>query len=72
MFVHFKSFLSCFVRELEQRGGGNTSPKPEQDRKEAEKTRLSSGDWRDSSIHVEDLKELRLSPGPDSHSSMDE
>ncbi|XP_037533352.1 centrosomal protein of 164 kDa [Nematolebias whitei] len=64
--------LNSRVRELEQNGGGNTSPKPEQDRKKAEKKRRSSSDWRDSSLHVEDLKEPSLSPGPDSHSSMDE
>ncbi|XP_013881469.1 centrosomal protein of 164 kDa isoform X2 [Austrofundulus limnaeus] len=57
--------------ELEQSKGGKTSPKAEQGRKKADKAVRLSSEWRDSSLHVEDLDEPSLSPGPDSHSSMD-
>ncbi|XP_017286133.1 centrosomal protein of 164 kDa isoform X3 [Kryptolebias marmoratus] len=64
--------LSSRVSELDESGRGGTSIKPEQGRRKAEKATRPSGDWRDSSLHAEDLDEPPLSPRPDSHSSMDD
>ncbi|XP_035856970.1 centrosomal protein of 164 kDa isoform X2 [Sander lucioperca] len=68
--------LSRRVSELEQGEGAGTStrPEPKQDKKKAENAEVTapSSDRRDSSLHVEDLEDLPLSPVPDSHSSMDE
>ncbi|XP_078102797.1 uncharacterized protein cep164 isoform X2 [Sander vitreus] len=68
--------LSRRVSELEQGEGAGTStrPEPKPDKKKAENAEVTapSSDRRDSSLHVEDLEDLPLSPVPDSHSSMDE
>ncbi|TKS81355.1 Centrosomal protein of 164 kDa [Collichthys lucidus] len=68
--------LSSRVSEMKQDEGASASPRPEpkQDKKKAEKAEVTapSSDRRDSSLHVEDLDDLPLSPVPDSQSSMDE
>lgn len=76
--LHFQRsfFFFCLISEMEQGQGVSHSPRPEPklDKKKAEKAEgtASSSDKRDSSLRVEDLDNLPLSPLPDSHSSMDE
>lgn len=66
----------CPISELEQSEAASASTRPEakQEKKKAEKAEATapSVDRRDSSLHVEDLDDLPLSPVPDSLSGTDE
>ncbi|XP_077963606.1 uncharacterized protein cep164 isoform X2 [Gasterosteus aculeatus] len=68
--------LSRRVSELEQSEAASASTRPEakQEKKKAEKAEATapSVDRRDSSLHVEDLDNLPLSPVPDSLSGTDD
>ncbi|XP_076000224.1 uncharacterized protein cep164 isoform X2 [Genypterus blacodes] len=65
--------LSRRVSELERNNGTSPRPEPKQQKKKAEtEATAPPSDRRDSSLRVDDLEDLPLSPVPDSHSSVDD
>nr|XP_019950610.1 PREDICTED: centrosomal protein of 164 kDa [Paralichthys olivaceus] len=64
--------LSRRVSELEQGEGASATFRQEARQVKKKEMTAPSSDRRDSSLHVEDLDDLPLSPVPDSQSSVDE